>query len=202
MEPSRESEGDEEASRVASPHDYGRARGTRAGWDEESGVVSRTFNDWYLVDRDQRAFLMLGLEFSGPAFDRIWKGAGEEPGDPDGPDQLEVYERRARGLFPQNYDWMHLSGAFRDAVTNFEVYLEKAKEEVEGSGSRQIAERAPSWRESRTFFDSLGVEIDTPDVAEVRTSATFSSTAGELRTEKMRREYAPTPSFPGRSTWS
>jgi hypothetical protein len=53
-------------------------------WNDSAGRVTRSFNEWHLVDRDQRAFLRKGLEFSKEVYDRIWKELAEQPGDPDG----------------------------------------------------------------------------------------------------------------------
>ena len=49
-----------------------------AGWDERRGSVTQAFDEWKLIDRDQRAFLRLGLEFAEAEYDRRWKEAGEE----------------------------------------------------------------------------------------------------------------------------
>ena len=99
-------------------------------WCETQGRVSRAFDEWKLIDHDQRTFLRLGLEFASREYDRLWQESGEEPYDEDGPDHLESFENKVGGLHQHDFDWMHLSGVTRDAVTNFEVYLEKAREEI------------------------------------------------------------------------
>jgi hypothetical protein len=45
-----------------------------ADWDEERGRVSGPFDEWKLIDRDQRAFLRLGLDFVKVEYDRLWNG--------------------------------------------------------------------------------------------------------------------------------
>ena len=42
-------------------------------WNEEQGRVSRAFDEWKLIDIDQRAFLRLALEFANREYDRLWK---------------------------------------------------------------------------------------------------------------------------------
>jgi len=95
------------------------------GWDERRGTVSRAFNDWHMIDRDQRSFLAFGLRTARETYDRLWDEAGREPGDPDGPELVDVFDYRIDGLWPHDYEWMFFAAVVRDAVTNFEVYVEK-----------------------------------------------------------------------------
>ena len=131
-------------------------------WWEKEDRVSRAYSDWLLVETDQRSFLRLGLEFSRAGYARIWKEAGEEPWYDDGPEQLEVFEDRVDGLHEADFEWMHLAGVLREAVTGFEVYLEKAREEVLGHQGRpgEIAERSPRWGVLTQFFARLGAEVN------------------------------------------
>jgi hypothetical protein len=99
-------------------------------WDEDRGRVSQAFDDWKLIEGDQRAFLRLALEFATAEYDRLWKEAGEEPYWDDSPEQIDSFEAKVSNLHQHDFDWMLLSGVLRDAVTSFEVYLEKAREEV------------------------------------------------------------------------
>ncbi len=164
-----------------------------SAWDEGAGTVSRSFSEWLLTDGDQRAFLRLGLVFAGQAYDRIWKEAGGEPGDPDGPEQIDIFEERVHGLHQHDYTWMHCSGVLRDAVTSFEVYLEKAREEILMHQGKPVAtpERAPYYRSLEEFFEGIGVKINAHGVNEVRDLRHFlSHRRGELRTEDLRRRYA------------
>ena len=39
-------------------------------WCESQGQVSRAFDEWKLIDHDQRTFLRLGLEFASREYDR------------------------------------------------------------------------------------------------------------------------------------
>jgi hypothetical protein len=162
-------------------------------WSEEMGRVSRAFNDWVLTDQEQRAFLRLGLLFSGEAYDRLWAEAGSEPGDPDGPDHLETFEAKVDGLHPYEYEWMHNAAVLRDAVTSFEVYLAKAREEVlhRHGHPRGPEERQPRWGKLRQPFEKLGVDLETEELTRVRDLRHFlTHWRGELRTEEQRKKFA------------
>lgn len=155
--------------------------------------MSRAFNDWYLVDRDQRAFLGVGLLFAHNEYERLWRESGEEPGDPDGPDQLDSFEEKVDGLHEIDFTWMHAAGVLRDAVTNFEVYLEKAREHVLRAHGHVdvVGERAPRWHELVDFFATLGAEVETDAVNRVRGLRHFlTHRRGELRTDTLRQQYA------------
>ncbi len=164
-------------------------------WDEKRGGVSRAFDEWRPLENDQRAFLRLGLGFATAMYDRLWRESGEEPYIENGPDQLESFEDKVDGLHPRDFAWMHLSGVIRDAVTNFEVYLEKAREEVllHHGHADVVQEKSPSWRALTTFFAQLGVEVETVDVRGVRDLRHFlAHRRGELRTEELRQQFGET----------
>jgi hypothetical protein len=165
-----------------------------ANWDEQAGRVSEAFDDWRPVDADQRTFLHLGLEFARKTYEQIWEEAGGRAADPDGPEQIDILEDRVGGLHEQDYRWMHCGGVLRDAVSNFEVYLEKGREEVsrhQGEGIT-IGGRSPWWRELRDFHLRAGVDIEASDIEEVRRLRDFLvHRRGELRTAEQRAEFAP-----------
>jgi hypothetical protein len=165
-----------------------------AEWSEKEGKVSQAFNDWFFVEADQRSFLRLGLEFARENYARFWKEAGEEPWYDDGPEQLEVFEDRVDGLHEADFEWMLLAAVLREAVTGFEVYLEKAREEVLLHQGRptEIPERSPRWSVLAEFFTQLGAEIDGAEVEAVRTLRHFlAHRRGELRTAEQREHFAP-----------
>jgi len=162
-------------------------------WDESAGRVSQAFNDWFLIDGDQRAFLRLGLTFAGQAYKRIWDEAGSEPGDPDGPEQIDVFEDRVDGLHQGDYEWMHCSGVLRDAVTNYEIYLEKGREEILRHQGQpiEVPDDAPFWRELKKFYKQIGIDLEADGVEDVRELRHFlTHRRGELRTEELRKRYA------------
>jgi hypothetical protein len=170
---------------------------SQMSWCEKQGRVSRAFDEWKLIDLDQRTFLRLGLEFASREYDRLWQESGLEPYEEDGPDHLESFENKVGGLRQQDFDWMHLSGITRDAVTNFEVYLEKAREEILAHHGKPTAPAAesPKWGQIRRFFAQFGIEVDTEDVKQVRRLRHFlSHRRGELRTEELRATFQATHS--------
>ncbi len=166
-----------------------------AGWDEEQGRVSRAFDEWRLVDGDQQAFLRLGLSFATAEYDRLWKESEQEPYDDSGAELIDSFETKVDNLHQHEFDWMFLSGVLRDAVTNFEVYLEKAREEVLRHQGQPIAVllHSPSWRALKRFFLQLHVTIETDEVESVRSLRHFlTHRRGELRTEELRKQFQET----------
>jgi hypothetical protein len=161
-------------------------------WDELKGAVTRAFDEWTLVDGDIRAFLRLGLAFADAEYARISKEAEQEPSEDGYPELIDVFEARVGNLHQHDFDWMLLSAVLRDAVTNFESYLEKAREEVLRHQGQpiEIPERLPLWTEFKRFFRQLGVAIESDDVRRVRRRRGFlTHRRGELRTEAMRKEF-------------
>jgi hypothetical protein len=156
--------------------------------------ASHGFADWYFLERDQRAFMRVGLRFCREAYARIWREAGEEPWYEGCPEQLEVFEDRVAGLHEGDYEWMLLGATLREAVTGFEVYLEKAREEVlrrQGEGV-EVPRRSPRWHFLVEWFASIGAEVDRPEIERVRDLRHFlTHRGGELRTEDQRRAFAP-----------
>ncbi len=164
-------------------------------WDESLARVSRAFDEWKLIDSDQGTFLRLGLAFSTAEYDRLWKVSGREPYYDGGPDHLESFEDKVGGLHQHDFDWMHLSGVLRDSVTNFEIYLEKAREEVLEHNGQQtpLSAKSPKWHSLKNFFDQLDVQIESDGVRQVRDLRHFlTHRRGELRTEELRRQFQTT----------
>jgi hypothetical protein len=154
--------------------------------------VTHAFSDWFLVDRDQRAFLRKGLEFSKEIYDRIWNEIGEQPGDPDGPELPDLFHVAVDGLWANDFEWMHLAGVIKDAVTNFEVYLEHAADEILAHHGKQFAERkrSASWDRLVAFYKFLDTNVGTTAVADVRTLRhILTHRRGELRTEDQRQSF-------------
>lgn len=154
--------------------------------------MSRAFDEWRLIDGDQRAFLRLGLEFATREYDRLWKESEQEPYYDGGPELIDSFEAKVDNLHKRDFDWMLLAGVLRDAVTSFEVYLEKAREEVFRHQGQPIPveDEAPRWGPQKRFFRQLGVEIETADVKQVRELRHFlTHRRGELRTEEQREQY-------------
>jgi hypothetical protein len=161
-------------------------------WNEEQGRVSRAFGEWKLIDTDQRAFLRLGLEFAASEYDRLWKETEQEPSYEGGPELPDAFEAKVDSLYQNDFDWMFMAAVLRDAVTSFEVYLEKAREEVvrHQGASIEVGDESPRWGPQKSFFRQLGGEIETPEVKEVRAlRSSLTHRRGELRTEQQREQF-------------
>ena len=153
---------------------------------------TQAFEEWRWTDRDQRAFLSLGLKFTREAYDQIWEQVGHEPSD--GEDEWDaVFDQRVGGLWPHDYEWMHLAAVVRDAVTSFEVYVSKAAREViEAHGAG--LEGNPRWRDAKDVFKLLGVNVEMRPVKRVfKVRNVLTHQRGELRTEQQRKDYALDP---------
>ena len=136
---------------------------------DNSKACTRAFDDWRIIDRDIRAYLRFGLKIVEGAYEGIWEEAANEPSSGEGPELPDVFHDRVGGIWPDDFRWMFLSGALKDAVTAYEVYLEKAIEEVLCHNGRTLGhstdERSLSWRRLRKFYDRvLGVSVDNKDV--------------------------------------
>ncbi len=106
------------------------------GWNEDGGAVSGAFNEWSFVDQDIRAFLSLSTRWATRLYDETWKQAEGEFSaifDPDrhtGDEHVGLFASEVEGLWPNDYAWMLRAAVVRDAVTAFEVYLEKGLDEA------------------------------------------------------------------------
>jgi hypothetical protein len=121
--------------------------------------VSRAFSAWRVVDRDQRAFLAFGLRIARETYDRLWREAGHAPGSPPRGELVDLFD----GLWPREYESMHAASVLRDAVTNFEVYLERARTEIGGGEDDCVC-----WGELAAWFGGLGVGLDSAELVAVR----------------------------------
>ncbi|MFP1154331.1 hypothetical protein ACK280_19870, partial [Mycobacterium sherrisii] len=181
-------------------------------WNESSGVVSHAFDDWKQTDSEIRAYLETARTWVESAYASAEKEADEEFSasfDPDVDDPgwgpVGLYLEKAGGLWPSDFFWMLRSGALRDAVTAYEVYLEKAVEEVlkgrryEAEGGeilRPVAtvsrnHLSPSWTTLKQIHEALGSTVDPAPVEYVRELRHFlSHQRGELRSRELRDRYA------------
>jgi hypothetical protein len=158
-------------------------------WRSETANITAGFEEWARVDRERRAFLRLGLEFAAESYQRLWDQLGQEPGD-DESELVDVFDDRVDGLWPHDYDWMHLAGIVRDAVTSFEVYLDKACRVILlAHGVEPV--RDPGWRDLKDIFRAVYVRIETGTVRRIRDMRHFlTHRRGELSTEQQREKFA------------
>lgn len=173
------------------------AEAIAAGWKEHpNGCSTATdaFDKWLLVDRDQRAFMSVGLTAGAKALDALWAQAEDECRySEEGDAHVSRYHDLAQGLWPQDYEWFLLTSVLRDAVSAYEVYLENAMERVlESHGlGRTKADRAPSWWEHLDFFKKvMGVDPKPSEVERiVNLRNLLTHRRGELRTKADREEF-------------
>jgi len=66
-----------------------------------------------------------------------------------------------------------------------------AKRSFVGRANGGVPERAPHWGELKKFFEQVGVDVEVDEIREVRELRHFlTHRRGELRTEKLRKQYA------------
>lgn len=167
-------------------------------WDEDAGQVTRAFDEWRMTDHDIRAFLRFSLRIAGDAYegaldsidDNVAAAGNDYYSLPD------LYEDETDGLWPHDFEWMLLSGALKDAVTAFDVYLEKAMEEVlsrHGFTARSYTdEKSLSWDEATDFYKRvLGIYLKgdqaLANVRDLRHILTHKR--GDLRTDTDRKRF-------------
>ncbi|MDP8930706.1 MAG: hypothetical protein M3O70_19595 [Actinomycetota bacterium] len=169
-------------------------------WNEYHGRVTRAFDEWRMTDRDIRGFLRFSLRIANEAYTRIWDEASREPAYDDSPELVDVFHDRIEGIWENDYRWMLLSGGLIGAVTAFDVYLEKAIEEVlrrhGHTATGYTNEKALSWEEATDFYKrALGVRLkghqDLSDVRDLRHILTHKR--GELRTHDQRKRFGKDP---------
>jgi hypothetical protein len=167
-----------------------------AGWDEYHGTVTRAFDEWRGTDLDVRSFLSFGLRASASTYERQWEEAGEQPAWPGGPERPDHFHDRIDGLWPHDFDWMLMAAVLKDGVTAFEVYLEKAMEEMlrahGGSAPAETNARTPSWEKITVFYKrAVGIHLKGDqvlrDVRDLRHILTHKR--GGLRTDEDRERF-------------
>jgi hypothetical protein len=178
-------------------------------WNEAGGTVSRAFADWRRTDEENRAFLRLSAKWSADGYDQEWKHAEEAFSrvfDPDqhyGDEHVGLFEEAVDGLWPDAYGWMVEAAALKNGVTAYEVYLEKALQEIVNGYSVTVEGQtvrlrlstpksfeSPGWSTLVSAHSILGNTIDTADVRwarDLRHLLTHQN--GELRTEESLEKY-------------
>src|SRR6266851_163719 len=80
-----------------------------AGWREANnncGTVTQAWDEWFLIDQDQRRFLDLTLGWSRQQNDSAWEQAESEPAFRDSPDVADRFHDLVGGLWPEDCEWM------------------------------------------------------------------------------------------------
>jgi hypothetical protein len=181
------------------------------GWNEKGGTVSRSFDQWLLVDSEIKAFHRFSLLWSEQAYTELWEKAQEdfnEVFDPDrhyGDEHVGYFEDSVGGLWPDRFQWMIHAATIKDAVTAFEVYLEKSAQEVLARPRAQLAsgervrfvlptasgQESPTWRVLSGFHQFIGNDVSTERICEIRRFRHFlTHQRGEFRSEESLRLFA------------
>ena len=159
----------------------------------QTGKVTWAFDEWRLAERELLAFLRLGLKLSKEGFDRLWDEIGRMPASEDGPERIDLFDEATDGLSPLQFDWLLMNLVVRDAVTLYEVYLEKALHEVAEYrvGATVVGERSPEWNKLKSIYRSVfKTDPDPVDVRAVtRLRNLLTHRRGELRTDSLRAQY-------------
>ncbi|MFA1538588.1 hypothetical protein [Actinomadura monticuli] len=180
-------------------------------WSEETGMVSRAFDDWRLTDRDIRAFLTLAVQWAERSYQEEWQKAEATLSavfDPDvhyGDEHVDMFHRSVGGLWPDDFEWIIRGTVVKEAVTAFEVYLDKAAQEAldryrwtddAGQKHRMVLRKlqtwqTPGWDVLVRFHAELGNEIQPERVKFIRDLRhLLTHQRGELRTEEQRARFA------------
>ncbi len=167
------------------------------GWNEGTGTVTRAFDDWKPSDTEIRVFLSMTSRLTAAEFDRVWhKVKVGQPGDPGDWTAYVAVRDSIGGPDPSDLTWMLHSMTIREAVTIFEVYLEKAIDEVLWKhGLRLRPGSIVRWHDmSRFYKQHLGIEVETNEVRQIRDLRhLLTHQRGELRTTGQREQFGRSP---------
>lgn len=176
-----------------------------AGWDEDAGRVTRAFDEWRFAIEDIRAFMHLAGVWGRKGYEAAREEAKadfQRDFDPDRNDpseQINYFDRGVSGLWPVGYDWMLHAAVVKDAVSAYEVYLEKAGAEALGRWSHDgqrltwklgKSDESPRWPALVAVHDVLGSDVADEKVAQVRALRhLLTHQRGEFRTAEQRARF-------------
>lgn len=168
-------------------------------WDEDAGRVSRSYNDWKFVDKDIRAFFKLTTDWATRRYEEIWNNSQDVDTLMESDDVFydldpDDFSDKVYGLWPDDYHWILRAAVIRNAVTAFEVYLEKSLDEVLALRLRikikRPPGRSPGWGTLVKGHKLIRVDIATERVQHIRALRhMLTHQRGELRTEAMRERF-------------
>jgi hypothetical protein len=183
---------------TASPTDWKpitREAAVSLGWrDSESGLGTVTFawDAWFFTDQDQRIWMDQTLSWATERYDAEWAKIQQEPGDPDGPDPIDILMSRLGNLLPHENEWLTLSAVVRDAVTAYEIFLMQAFDEVlQAHGRRRVDHlRTPAWSEMANRYRLIGIDVRSPEIREILNLRNIlTHQRGELRRARERDQF-------------
>lgn len=160
-----------------------------AGWSDGTAA----FVEWTFARSDIAAFQHLTARWSTEAIDKMWAEINQRPGTGDEPEPIDILVSQLHDVMPHDYDWMLRSATVKDSVTAFEVYLESAAAEMldqHGLEWKIKEDRSVAWRVLKSFYDRLGVDVETDEVRLIRNLRhTLVHRRGALRTEDDRKQF-------------
>lgn len=142
------------------------------------------YRHWERARRDIHGVLLLGTEWFSEALDKRFHEIAATPSD-ESDDIVDVLDDETFGASWDYGDWIRAS-VLKDAVTAFEVYLEKAREDVLNyiglTAEHMTDKRTPRFHELESFFAMFGLRIGSPGVKAVRDRRhILTHRRGELR---------------------
>ncbi|WP_431933697.1 hypothetical protein [Nonomuraea jabiensis] len=173
-------------------------------WNPEKGLASRSFDEWRAVERDIRTYLRLSLGWSERGYEELWSQAESEltaifdPYVHSGDEHVGFFDDKVEGLWPSDYQWILHASVVKEAVSAFEVYLEKGMDEalhrVGLDLTRKPNRPSPDWKILVAIHKAFGSDVETERVKHIRALRhMLVHQRGELRTAEMRDRFAEGP---------
>lgn len=81
------------------------------GWrtpGNEMGSVTAAWEEWLHVDTDQRIWTEQTLAWAQQHYESEWEKIAHSPGDPYGPEPIDLLYDSLQGLMPHEHEWMRL----------------------------------------------------------------------------------------------
>lgn len=156
-------------------------------WDADRlGGHTDAFTEWHESWLKLTRFFNFTYSWGISGFQGIWEGLSdtvEKLGLTDFEDEIDVYEYVTNGLYPNEYLWILKSLTLRDAVSIFEVYVEKCLTEQfrQASWSNdkepdntymvkslRFEGKTPRWCDLIDWWEILSIDIETPEIKSIR----------------------------------
>lgn len=150
-------------------------------WTDELG-------EWAQTHEEILGFLHIGTTWIDVAFQRLYEEIGKRPSDGE-EEWIDVFDRETHGVGLGQFPRLVMSAALRDGVTAFEVHLEKARELILNmvglTATHRTDAKAARWSELVEFFQLFDVDVETPQVQDVRDRRhVLTHKRGEIRQQK------------------
>lgn len=158
-------------------------------WNPKAG-----YDEWRLAESNLRAFYKHGAAFASEGYRHRWDRLANQPSDGEGPDLFNLMDREVEGLLPSNFDRLLGNLCVPDAVTLYEVYLER-RWKIHGRqvGVPHVGVRSPNWPQLEAACRVVGIEPRPEEVKVVIAMRDLlTHRRGELSTDAQRERYDTT----------